>query len=559
LNRTRDENDVRQGFVWLEARTSKGTRPHALDLSFEAAITAKPRFDVNTKNVVITFTKVEEGEWLGLPNAKRPASKKAKKKKSKVKAAAAEQEAVQEDSMLDIDDEEPPKAPLITEVTENVATMDDVVVEEAEPAVVAKPDKMVITEQPNKKQKPKSEAVTLPGLPKDGASLAEVLTYADAASKATEAAEAEGLPAPQLGSKKCPEPREPDVLIDARTLMNGSKASEVLKLLDSDALVTLKASPANGNRLVEASALQLRAHAMVRMQQWDDACDEFAAARDVFKTVYQQVGWQRDEVLGSLTGDVTVILAAVRISSPMTSCIAAIRGEAMTVEAHAQVVRQRAGKNVTMEVAKDAVILFGEARMLFAKVGDVPNSGQAAYNAAKLHFNHGDPAAAASAAASAATSFILVNQPGQGAAAMRLQGLAKAKMGDIKAASELLQASMQVGAENKIPEQVALSAMALAEMMPNCDDQRTGYQSAAGAFKAAQMPEHEARALTKLAESILQNHLENPQAWKASQTGEYDDDTGPVDKAVENLDRAMSILSKGSDAFAKADCHMTFT
>merc|ERR1712093_930042 len=124
--------------------------------------------------------------------------------------------------------------------------------------------------------------------------------------------------------------------------------------------------------------------------------------------------------------------------------------------------------------------------LLFAKIGDVPNSGAAAFNAAKIHYQCGSPEAAAQAAASAATSFVLVNQVGDAAAAMRLQGLCKAKIGDMKAASDLLQGSMQVAAESEppIPDQLGMSAVALADIMPLCEQQRQGYATAAGAFKA---------------------------------------------------------------------------
>ena len=95
-----------QGFLWLEARTAKGIRPHVLDLSFEGSVTyshathvshrtsnprrpsrristlhrpslclsrqvSAPRIKVLPKHVELNFTKEKEGEWLGLPNQKR--------------------------------------------------------------------------------------------------------------------------------------------------------------------------------------------------------------------------------------------------------------------------------------------------------------------------------------------------------------------------------------------------------------------------------------------------------------------------------------------------------
>jgi len=346
-----------------------------------------------------------------------------------------------------------------------------------------------------------------------------------------------------------------------RTLLQQGKCKEVLSTLEESVMASFEKLGDSRRELVEASALTVRAHAMAGLKQWEEAVAEFECAREVYKTVYKAVGgFEREEVMDKFTGDVSMILAAVKRSDEIRACVAALRGEAMIMEYTGHIHRRRHGANMDQEGAKDAVNAYVEAMLLYAKIGDVPNSGASAFSAAKIHFTHGNAAAAASAAASAATSFVLVNQHENGASAMRLQGLCKAKMGDIGAASELLQASMAIGAEAKLPEQVARSADALADLMPASEDQRTGYKSAAGAYKAAKLPLEEARALTKLSESMLQHYLEDQSAWKgaAAADSEYSEDTKSIDEALENLERAMSIFSNSQDEVSKADCHMSF-
>merc|ERR1712230_201553 len=77
-----------EGFVWMTAGTSKGNRPHVLDLSFEGAVHPTPRVETNPRNVVLTFQKEEPCEWLGLPNARREAAPKKKKGKKKADRSA---------------------------------------------------------------------------------------------------------------------------------------------------------------------------------------------------------------------------------------------------------------------------------------------------------------------------------------------------------------------------------------------------------------------------------------------------------------------------------------
>jgi len=520
----------------------------------------------------------EKGRALASAAAKKAAEEEASARKAAEKKAEEEIEDVYTPGAEKAMKEERKKIPLIQEVTSNEkpqfakkglkgflnrkeeakvkpVTEAKIVTKPApKPSPVSTPPVSTQAKDPNK---------LVPGVkdPKlsDETSLVQVLEMAEASVKAREAREEasgaveDNASAPEKSERS---EDEPAVIQKAQELLEAHRPKEVLALL-SDQIVADLSLTASRKGCVCAASLQMRAHAKVMLEDWSGAVAEFEAARAAFHQVYKNVGYDRKLLIETLKGQVSVILAAVRMSDPMRSCIEALRGEALSIEAQARVIRAKGGKDMTLDDARDCVNAFAEAMLLFSKIGDVPNSGQAAFNCAKVHYSHGDASAAACAAASAATSFVIVNKLSDAAAAMRLQGLAKAKSKDYKAAGDLLEASIKLAAENKLPEQVALSSAALAELMPNGENQQVGYETAAGAFKAAGREIEEAKILTKLAESILQKHMANPEAWKSAGEG-YDDDMGPVDKAMQNLERAMMILKTSKENIAIGDAHMTF-
>eukprot|EP00656_Telonema_subtile_P050402 TRINITY_DN6515_c0_g2_i7.p1 TRINITY_DN6515_c0_g2~~TRINITY_DN6515_c0_g2_i7.p1 ORF type:complete len:729 (+),score=206.11 TRINITY_DN6515_c0_g2_i7:138-2324(+) len=295
--------------------------------------------------------------------------------------------------------------------------------------------------------------------------------------------------------------------------------------------------------LQHGNTYMLRAQANLHKHSWDGAAEDFQEAREQFGATYETVGLSRPEMLERLDGDVSKSLAEVQKCGAFKTGVAALRGEAASLQGLATVLMSRNGGDLSKDQAPKVVNWQAEALLIFGKIGDLGSAGTTARAIAAVHLDHGNYDQAAQAAASAATSFLMSNKMAESCQSMRLQANAKFKSGDSAGCMQLLQSGMELAAGHNLPSEMAQCAGFLADLHSNGEDQRKGYIIAANGFEACGMTHEMARVLVKLAESKVMTYMMDMTAWQSAMQGGSVEESSLIKEADIEIKRAMPELS----------------
>ena len=231
--------------------------------------------------------------------------------------------------------------------------------------------------------------------------------------------------------------------------------------------------------------------------------------------------------------------------------VAALRGEASSLQGLATVMMSRTAAKLTVEQAPLVVNWQAETMLIWGKIGDFLSTANAARAIAAIHLEFGNYEKAVPAAKSAATAFMMSDMTPETCQCMRLQANAALRMGDQDGCMTLVQAAMELAASNKCAPEMATCAEWLADMHEDGDDKRKGYGIAATGYHSAGMMIQYAKVITKLAEHKVMAYMMDMKAWEAATQGEDLDDQNEesmlILQAQEDVERALAELTSGAD------------